>query len=65
MEKPSSVVIHEENINSNELKYSITEAKGAIADNIIEHQLTLGDVWKNHRPLIGWSLYWSMCAIGW
>ncbi|KAL1600758.1 hypothetical protein SLS60_007146 [Paraconiothyrium brasiliense] len=65
MEKPSSIEHHEGVLNSNELKHSVTETKGAIADNINEHQLTLKEVWKKHPALIGWSFYWSMCAIGW
>ena len=65
MEKPSSVTHHEEMLDSNELKHSVTETKGAIADRITEHQLTLKEVWKSHPALVGWSLYWSMCAIGW
>lgn len=39
--------------------------EGANADNVTEHQLTMKEVWKNHPALIGWSMYWSMCAIGW
>jgi hypothetical protein len=30
-----------------------------------EHQLTFRDVWKNHKPIIGWSFFWAMCAVGW
>jgi len=65
MEKPISVTQYAEDIHPNELKHSVTETKGAIADNITEHQLTLKEVWKNHPALIGWSFYWSMCAVGW
>ncbi|KAJ8117777.1 hypothetical protein OPT61_g1105 [Boeremia exigua] len=65
MEKPSSVIHHEEKIQPSELQHSVTQTKAAIADNITEHHLTLRDVWKHHPALIGWSFYWSMCAIGW
>lgn len=65
MDKPSSVTHHEEAMDASDLKHSITQAEGALADNTTEHQLTLRVVWKNHPALIGWCFYWSMCAIGW
>jgi hypothetical protein len=64
MEKPSSVVQHEEVLPPTHGK-SMADIQGAIADNETEHRLTLGDIWKNHRSLIWCSFFWAMCAIGW
>jgi hypothetical protein len=64
MEK-SSTVAHHEQVGLDEHRQGVSEFKGAAADNATEHQLTLGQVWKHHRGLVGWSLFWSMCAIGW
>jgi hypothetical protein len=30
-----------------------------------EHDLTLGEVFKNHKLIIWWCFYWAMAAIGW
>ena len=35
------------------------------ADAEQEHHLTIRDIWKNHKGLMGWSFFWAMCAIGW
>ncbi|KAH5037000.1 hypothetical protein HBI75_079330 [Parastagonospora nodorum] len=64
MDKPSSVVQHEEVLQPTHGK-SMADVQGAIADNETEHRLTLGDIWKNHRSLIWCSFFWAMCAIGW
>jgi hypothetical protein len=36
-----------------------------VADNTVEHELTFREVARNHKPLIWWSFYFAMCAIGW
>ncbi|RHZ66733.1 putative MFS alpha-glucoside transporter [Aspergillus thermomutatus] len=62
MEEKDLSVQHDEAIGPS----SIAEKKmRTTADNDHEHSLTLRDVWKHHKPLIGWSFYWAMCAIGW
>ncbi|KAH7368177.1 maltose permease [Plectosphaerella cucumerina] len=30
-----------------------------------EHDLTLGEVFKNHKLIVWWCFYWAMAAIGW
>ncbi|KAH7558305.1 hypothetical protein BM1_05577 [Bipolaris maydis] len=60
MEKPASTTYHEEIIGENN-----KTAQAVTADNINEHQLTLGQVFKKHPALVGWSFFWSMCAVGW
>jgi hypothetical protein len=64
MEKPTSIIEHEETLSS-PLDKSVTNVKGALADNEYEHRLTLGDIWRNHPALIWCSFFWAMCAIGW
>ncbi|KAF3913382.1 hypothetical protein ABW20_dc0107086 [Dactylellina cionopaga] len=34
-------------------------------DNEAEHALTFSYIWKNHRSLIFYSLYWGVSAFGW
>jgi hypothetical protein len=36
-----------------------------IADQEAEHHLTIQYVWKHHKAIFGWSLFWGLCAIGW
>jgi hypothetical protein len=38
---------------------------GMAEDNIAEHDLTIRDVFKNHKMLLWWSFYFAMCAVGW
>ncbi|KAH7410521.1 hypothetical protein DE146DRAFT_776254 [Phaeosphaeria sp. MPI-PUGE-AT-0046c] len=65
MEKPSSIVLHEEALPSNHLDKSMTDVKGALSSDEIEHHLTLPEVWRKHPALIWSSFFWAMCAIGW
>ena len=49
--------------------YGNASANGAgnklAADADQEHHLTIRDIWKSHKALMGWSFFWAMCAIGW
>ncbi len=51
---------HADPVANGERKFS-----QAMVDVDSEHQLTFGDVWKNHKAIIGWSFFWAMCAVGW
>ncbi|KAE8371878.1 maltose permease [Aspergillus bertholletiae] len=55
----ASTVEHEEHSPPDLKQSSLT------GDNEHEHSLTLADVYRNHKAIIGWSFYWAMCAIGW
>lgn len=60
--------IHQEEGHLEEVKdLSIVEAKGAelSIDASQEHQLTVREIWKNHKQLMAWAFFWAMCAIGW
>ncbi|XP_014551203.1 hypothetical protein COCVIDRAFT_42468 [Bipolaris victoriae FI3] len=59
MKKPASTTYHEELFRE-----TSKTAQAATVDNINEHQLTLGQVFKKHPALIGWSFFWSICAVG-
>lgn len=43
------------------------DVKGAPLGNAYhqEHELTLGDILRNHKPIAFWCLYWAMGAVGW
>ncbi|KAF6823973.1 maltose permease [Colletotrichum plurivorum] len=42
------------------------DPKGAAATtNQAEHELTVRDVFKNHKAIVWWCFYWAMAAIGW
>lgn len=30
-----------------------------------EQELTLREVFKNHKIIVWWCFYWAMCAVGW
>lgn len=30
-----------------------------------EHDLTLKQVFRNHKALVWWSFFWAMAAVGW
>jgi hypothetical protein len=30
-----------------------------------EHDLTLRDVFKNHKTIVWWCFFWAMAAVGW
>lgn len=34
-------------------------------DARLEHNLTLRQVLKHHKPLAAWTFFWALCAIGW
>jgi hypothetical protein len=44
---------------------SVLTDGNVVTDNVQEHQLTFMDVARNHKPLIWWSFYFAMCAVGW
>lgn len=33
--------------------------------HLLEHELTIKDVFNRHPALIWWSFYWSMAGVGW
>lgn len=41
--------------------------KSAVAAtaNQQEHELTLGDLFRNHKAVIWWCFFWAMAAVGW
>lgn len=41
--------------------------KEGVASNAIqqEHDLTLRDVFKNHKSIVWWCFFWAMAAVGW
>lgn len=43
------------------------EGKDGLTSSAIqqEHDLTLREVFKNHKLIIWWCFYWAMCAVGW
>lgn len=42
------------------------EKRNSVAEDARqEHTLTLREVFKNHRPLAGWTFFWALCAVGW
>ncbi|KAK1848679.1 maltose permease [Colletotrichum chrysophilum] len=45
----------------------VHDPKGAAAatTNQQEHDLTVRDVFKNHKIIVWWCFYWAMAAIGW
>ena len=45
----------------------ISESKrpSVVADNELEHELTIRYILKHHKALAGWAFFWAMCAIGW
>lgn len=38
---------------------------GVSEDTRLEHNLTLRQVLKHHKPLAAWTFFWALCAIGW
>ncbi|KXJ88025.1 maltose permease [Microdochium bolleyi] len=33
--------------------------------HVQEDELTLGDIFRNHKAVAWWCFYWAMCAVGW
>lgn len=59
------MVQHDETLVPVETSQDTLDIKGAATENEVEHSLTLRQLWKESPAVIGWSFYWSMCAIGW
>ncbi|KAJ3950306.1 uncharacterized protein N0V96_001450 [Colletotrichum fioriniae] len=59
----------EKNEVSDHLEASVShhDAKGLAvgATNQQEHDLTVREVFKNHKAIVWWCFYWAMAAIGW
>ncbi|KAH8895204.1 maltose permease [Thozetella sp. PMI_491] len=53
------------NTNAPSVTHLDSKAPDGRLANGLEHELTLNDICKNHKSLIGWSFYWAFCAIGW
>ncbi|KAF5510423.1 Major facilitator-type transporter ecdC [Colletotrichum siamense] len=41
------------------------KGNAAATTNQQEHDLTVRDVFKNHKIIVWWCFYWAMAAIGW
>jgi hypothetical protein len=43
------------------------ELKSAVvaAVNQHEHELTLTDLFRNHKAVVWWCFFWAMAAVGW
>ncbi len=35
------------------------------AANQQEHELTLADLFRDHKPVVWWCFFWAMAAVGW
>ncbi|KAK4233172.1 maltose permease [Achaetomium macrosporum] len=46
---------------------SMSNLKSAVvtAANHQEHELTLADLFRNHKPVVWWCFFWAMAAVGW
>ena len=59
--------------NKNDNEPQMIEARDSVlhekeiirADNELEHQLSLKDVFVRHPILVWWSFYWAMAGVGW
>lgn len=52
---------------ADETAVSHVEAKDGLTSSAIqqERDLTLREVFKNHKAIVWWCFYWAVCAVGW
>lgn len=65
MEKSTINETYHKEIVPEQVDFRDEKRNSVSEDARLEHNLTLRQVLRHHKPLAAWTFFWALCAIGW